>query len=93
MTTKYSKELQLSLQKLNDQPLIEDYLGGLKLQNPTLSQHVYSQILDQIPAFSETRNPQVLPELKQHLSKLLNSIIQLLSDGSIEHLNFIHPYA
>jgi hypothetical protein len=50
-------------------------------------------VLNEIEAFSGTANPDVLPELEQHLGDLTATICQLLSQSGSADLAFVQQYA
>ncbi len=82
-----------SLQHLNSfrnlTGAVEQLIGQSSIINKDLNQ----TILQQIPEFSQSGNPDVLPELSQHIEKQTADMLQLLDSGSISDFQFVHEYA
>lgn len=54
---------------------------------------IQKQVLEEIEAFSDTANPDVLPELEQHLADLVSGVCRLLSPSGAADLSFVQQYA
>ncbi len=50
-------------------------------------------IKQEIPAFSESGNPQILPDLEQHVGQHLREIIRLLGGGPLGDFDFVRAHA
>lgn len=50
-------------------------------------------VLAEIPAFSESRNPRLLPDLAEHGAEQTREIMRLLRGGSVEDFAFVCDYA
>ena len=50
-------------------------------------------VIDEIPAFSASGNPEVLPALAQHASEHVNEVCRLFGGGGIEDFGFVRQHA
>ena len=50
-------------------------------------------IVAEIPAFSDSQNPDTLPELGRHIPQHTTKIIQILDSKSVGELTFVRTYA
>ena len=57
------------------------------------AREIQGQVLEEIEAFSSTANPDVLPELEQHLADLVRGVCGLLSPAGSADLSFVQQYA
>ncbi|MEQ9563120.1 MAG: hypothetical protein RLN69_11410, partial [Woeseiaceae bacterium] len=57
------------------------------------AREIQEQVLEDIQAFSSTANPDVLPELEQHLADLVRGVCGLLSPAGSADLSFVQQYA
>lgn len=78
------------LRSYGDLPTVIDQLGN---QVSIINQELNDTLLQQILAFSESRNPQILPGLKQHIDDQTEELLRLLRGGSIGDFNFVLEYA
>ncbi len=51
------------------------------------------QVVDEVDAFSSSANPDVLPELQQHLIELVTDVCRLLGRNGIGNLGFVRQHA
>ena len=50
-------------------------------------------VIDEIPAFSISANPQILPEVEQHAGEHLAEIARLLGGGKVGDFEFVREHA
>jgi len=50
-------------------------------------------VVNEVPAFTESANPDLLPELKEHLAALVDEVIRLLRDTGPPDLGFVEAHA
>jgi hypothetical protein len=50
-------------------------------------------VLAEVPEFSRSRNPDILPELSQHGREHVDEIVRLLREGSVGRLEFVRAHA
>ena len=58
-----------------------------------IARNLLTRVIDEIDAFSSSANPDVLPELQQHLQELVAEVCHLLNDSSPGDLAFVRSYA
>ena len=50
-------------------------------------------VLAEIPAFSASGNPQILPDLKRHAREHLDEILRLFGGGGLDDFSFVRAHA
>jgi hypothetical protein len=60
---------------------------------PAAAAKLQQAILDEVPAFSRSRNPDLLPELAQHGGEHVDEIVRLLRAGGPGRLEFVRLHA
>ena len=59
----------------------------------TTARELQKRVIDEIAAFSDSANPEVLPELGQHLEALVLEVCRLLADAGPADLEFVRSYS
>lgn len=82
-----------SLKRLTGNPCLALMLRPLKKQSAMTGSQLTQTLVREIPAFTESRNPWVLPQLENHLSGLFDEVLRLLEGGQVEDFLFVQVYA
>lgn len=59
----------------------------------TAAQSIVEAILSDVPAYAATGNPDVLPELRQHVTRLIDALLALLADRNLPDVEFVLEHA
>ena len=65
----------------------------LEREAEAITRDLLQRVIDEVDAFSSSANPDVLPELQQHLAELVFDVCRLLSASSPGDLAFVRGYA
>ncbi len=93
MSDYHSNALNDSLQSLNDSRLIMAAVDRLADNSAAINTELMSTVLAEIPAFSESRNPQVIPDLARHGPEHTSEILRLLGGGRVGNFAFVRDHA
>ena len=85
--------LQSALERLGESGNLP--AAGLHLRNhaDAISVQLKERVLAEIPAFSETGNPDILPELAEHAPMHTDEIVRLLLGGAVGDFDFVRSHA
>lgn len=78
---------------LRDQGVVPDVSGPLHRARDEVAELLQAAVLDEVAAYSESSNPEVLPELTAHLRELSGPIIGLLGGERAPGLDFVRAHA
>ena len=79
-----------SLRSVAGLPAVVDRVSG---QSAAIEAALRDEVLAQIPAYRESRNPDVLPQLARHGPLHAAEIIRLLSGGAVGDFAFVREHA
>ncbi len=65
----------------------------LEQEAEAITRDLFQRVIDEVDAFSSSANPDVLPELQQHLEELVYEVCRLLSASGPGDLAFVRGYA
>jgi sugar diacid utilization regulator len=82
-----------SVDALRAQGVVPAIAAPLLQRSAAIVEDLFKRVIDEIDAFSSTANPEVLPELQQHLEELVAELCRLLSDSGPGDLAFVRSYA
>ncbi len=85
--------LAQTLARLHDVAALNRLVSRVARQADAISAELRDAVLAQIPAFSESRNPEVLPQLAHHVPQHATEIIRLLSGGELGDFTFVREHA
>ncbi|MCH9695167.1 MAG: helix-turn-helix domain-containing protein [Gammaproteobacteria bacterium] len=88
-----SSSLPTSLQGLRQLRVIPDCGNVLEARASALTRSVLESILEQVPAFTASGNPDVIPELKAHLHDHASEVCRLLSGQQPGEFSFVRHHA
>lgn len=79
--------------RLVEAPFPPVALKAVKDSAPALIAELNDTILSEIPAFSDSRNPEILPALQQHCRDHAAEVARLLGGGSVGDFEFVRENA
>ena len=89
----HTNALNEAVRRLIDGPFPPAAIRRLKDRLAATNDELNNTVLAEIPAFSESRNPDVLPDLARHGREHTSEIIRLLSGGPVDDFAFVRDYA
>ncbi|GJL83649.1 MAG: hypothetical protein DHS20C01_32830 [marine bacterium B5-7] len=81
------------LNRLRDSPLLAFVVEELKQNAENINAQLGETVVAEIPAFTATHNPDVLPELARHGAQHTDEILRLLGGASIGNFEFVREHA
>lgn len=85
--------LAQALARLRAQGLGAPAARALGRQAPELAQGLAADLASDVPAFSASGNPQVLPAMAEHVQAHLACWLRMLDDGDVADFAFVRTYA
>lgn len=85
--------LQQSLGRLAGTGVIPEISGPLKKGATRVGRLLHAEVVSEIPAFSSSANPEVLPDLDQHGAAHIAELGRLLGGGTIGDFEFVRVHA
>ncbi len=82
-----------SLTRLNAGGLLSSIVARMEATLGVVNVDLRNAVVAEIPAFSDSRNPRLLPDLISHGSEQVKEIIRLLDSGPVEDFAFVREYA
>lgn len=89
----HTKTLDHSIEALKVHGVVPAIAVPLKQGAEAITRDLLKRVIDEVDAFSSSANPEVLPDLQQHLEELVSEVCRLLSDSGPGDLAFIRSYA
>ena len=93
MTESYTNGLTDALRRLADSPILPSALRQLRGNVTAINAELGETVLTEIPAFTQSRNPEILPELSQHGPQHTDEILRLLDKGRPGDFEFVREHA
>lgn len=93
MLSNSSTSLNESCMRLLSADLSGEVLKNMRRQSDDIRSELQQTILQDDPAFTESRIPGVLPALEEHIACQLDEILRLLAGGRLQELAFVSSYA
>lgn len=88
-----TESLRRTVTALRTLGVVPAVAANLQRGAAALGRDLQARVLDEIDAFSSSANPDVLPELEQHLAELVAEICRLLGGAGQGELEFVQRYA
>ena len=85
--------LKESLKRLRDSTFLPVAVKHLAKNASAINAELGKTVFAEIPAFSESRNPDILPELAQHGPDHTNEMVRLLRGGAVGDFEFVRAHA
>lgn len=89
----HTNALNEALRRLGDSPIPAAAIKRLEADADAIDAELRETVLDQIPAFTESRNPDVLPELARHGGEHTVEILRLLAGGALGDFGYVREHA
>lgn len=93
MSDYHANALADALRRVAISPFLAATLGRVADGAPAIEVRLRQAVLDEVPAFSKSRNPDILPELALHGRAHVQEILRLLSRGGLGDFDFVHEHA
>ena len=87
------RALENSVDALRAQGVVPAISASLQKGAETTARDVFERVIDEIEAFSSSANPDVLPELQQHIEEIVSEVCRLLGGSGPGDLAFVRSYA
>jgi len=85
--------LQLSIDALKAHGVVPAIGAPLQQGAAVITEDLQKRVIDEVAAFSSSANPEVLPELLQHLAELVAELCRLLNESAPGNFAFVSSYA
>ena len=85
--------LPASLKRLRELGVVPRAAAVLDNSVREVAQRLRAAVLGEVPAFSESRNPDVLPDLERHAGEHLTELRRLSGGGPAEAVEFVRAHA
>lgn len=85
--------LNEALKRLANSPFLPAAVRHLAAHASAINSALSDTVLTEIPAFSESRNPDVLSDLARHSPQHTTEILRLLGGGPVGDLEFVRAHA
>lgn len=85
--------LSEALTRLGDNPILPNAVKVLSRDTERINTQLRETVVAEIPAFSATNNPDVLPELASHSVHHTREILRLLGGGAVGDFEFVREHA
>jgi hypothetical protein len=89
----HTKALDHSVAALQAHGVVPAIAAALQQGAEAIARDLLKRVIDEVDAYSSSANPDVLPELQQHLEELVAEVCRLLSDSGPGDLAFVRGYA
>ncbi len=89
----HTNALNDSLQSLSNSQLLKAAVEHLADNSAAINTELMEMVLAEIPAFSESRNPDVVPDLAAHGPEHTAEILRLLGGGRVSNFDFVRDHA
>ena len=86
-------ELEKALQALTEFGVVPRITRMLEPQRGAVGSSLRGIVLAEIPAFSASGNPEVLPDLERHAGEHIGEILRLLGGGAVGNFDFVRAHA
>jgi hypothetical protein len=93
MTNYPTDALKQALKRLGDSAFLPAAVKHLAASAGAINAELGETVLAEIPAFSESRNPDILPELASHGPEHTVEMVRLLRGGAVGDFDFVSAHA
>lgn len=88
-----TNSLEVALKRLSDSPFLPAAVKHLASNTAAINAELSKTVLAEIPAFSESGNPDLLPDLARHGAEHIKEIVRLLGGRPVGDFEFVRQYA
>jgi hypothetical protein len=89
----YLNALSDALRRVAGSPLLAAAIDRVASSAAAIAAQLRQAVLAEVPEFSKSRNPDLLPELASHGREHVDEIVRLLRGGGIGRFDFVHEHA
>lgn len=82
-----------SLAKLSSLGVVPRVAAGFEKRIGDLARQLQETVVDEIPAFSASGNPEVLPDLERHAGEQIAELRRMLGGGELRDFDFVRAHA
>ena len=93
MSPNDSPPLKEALRRVSEFPGVAKLIDKAASSAPRVAEQMQRAVRSEVQGFSQSRNPDILPELEQHARDLTQEILRLLRGGRPGDFEFIHQHA
>ncbi len=93
MADYFREGLEASLRRLSGRPVLNTAVEQLLSQVDQITAALGEIVLSQISAFTESRNPEVIPEIRAHAAAHTAELLRLLGGGKLASFEFVRAHA
>ncbi len=93
MSDYHTKTLNAALKRIFDSPFLAAAVEHLSNNVEVINKELAEAVLAEIPAFTESKNPEILPDLARHGPEHTVEILRLLGGGSVGDFAFVQEHA
>lgn len=87
------KALEQALAALEGIPCLSRAARSLRHRSEELNKELQASVLASIPAFSQSQNPRILPELAGHAERHTQEVLRLLDGGELSDFRYVVEHA
>lgn len=85
--------LKSAIGALRDQGIVPGIAGALAESQKTTRTALRQTMLDEVPAYSGSANPEVIPELHAHLDEIQDQLVRMLGGSAVVEFDFVRDHA
>ena len=93
MSDYHAIALNEALRRVAGSPILAGTIDRLASQATLISAQLQQAVLADVPEFSKSRNPDLLPELARHGKDHVEEIVRLLRGNGVGSFEFVHEHA
>jgi hypothetical protein len=93
MSDYHVNALSEALGRIGRGGLVTAIIGRVSSNAARIAAELQQAVLTEVPAYSKSRNPALLPELARHGGEHIEEILRLLRDGTVGRFEFVHEQA
>ncbi len=87
------RALLRTLERLLEPGVIPDVVPELRRSASDVEAALRDAVLSEVAAFSDSRNPQILPDLKEHAKRHIEEVTRMFDGGEPGDLEFVRAHA
>ena len=89
----HANALSDALRRVADSPFLAPAIDRVADNATAIAAQLQLAVLAEVPQFSKSRNPDLLPELARHGRGHVEEIVRLLRGGGLGRFDFVHEHA
>ena len=93
MSDYHANALSDALRRVAGSPSLPAAAERIQGNASAIATQLQQAILTEVPQFSKSRNPDLLPELARHGKEHVTEVVRLLNGGGLGRFDFIHEHA